>query len=148
MRTLLIVSAALMVLAACSPVTPLPAQPTVELPTLAAPTATSAAAPGGAAATQPPAPTQAAPPANAAPIALQVTSPQDGAVVNTQQIAITGAASPGAVVTVNDDIIVVGADGQFNDTVTLSEGPNLIEVIASNTSGSETSVELTVTYEP
>lgn len=68
--------------------------------------------------------------------------------VNTPQIEVSGMASAGAVVTVNDNIIIVGADGQFKTTIALDEGPNLIEIIASNDSGSETSVELTVTYEP
>jgi hypothetical protein len=86
--------------------------------------------------------------ASAGPVALQVLSPEDSAVVGTQQITVAGSSSPGAVVTVNDDILIAGADGQWQDTVTLEEGLNLIEIIASNTSGSEASVELTVTYEP
>lgn len=82
------------------------------------------------------------------PLSLRVVSPQDGAMVNTPQIQVSGFASPGEVVTVNDSIIVVGADGQFQTTVSLDQGPNLIEVIASNNSGNETNVELTVTYQP
>ena len=51
-------------------------------------------------------------------------------------------------VTVNDDILIVGADGTFQSTVALQEGPNLIAVVASNASGSEADVQITVTYEP
>ncbi len=94
----------------------------------------------------------AAPPAantgGATPVMLEVVFPKDGAVVNTAQITVSGSASPGAVVTVNDDILIAASDGSFQDIVTLSEGLNLLEVIASNTSGSESSLELTVTYEP
>jgi len=82
------------------------------------------------------------------PLALQVTSPQDGTVVNINQIQVTGAASPGDVVTVNDNIILIGADGKFQTTISLDEGPNLIEILASNDSGDETSIELTVIYAP
>lgn len=85
---------------------------------------------------------------NSGPLTLQVLSPQDGATVNTSQITVSGTASPGEVVTVNDNIILVGADGKFQTTISLDEGPNLIEIIASNNAGNETSVELTVTYEP
>ncbi len=82
------------------------------------------------------------------PVSLQVLSPQDGAVVNAAQVLVSGTASPGAVVTVNDAILVVGGDGTFQSTVALDQGPNLVEVIASNASGSETTIDLTVTYEP
>lgn len=90
----------------------------------------------------------AAPPAGGADVGLTVVSPQDGAVVNAAQVQVSGTASPGAVVTVNDDILIVGADGTFQSTVALEEGPNLIEVIGSNDAGNQTTVELTVTYEP
>jgi len=79
---------------------------------------------------------------------LQVLSPQDEAVVNTSQVDVIGAAPPGSVVSVNDDIFLVGDDQQFKTTLSLDEGPNLIEILASDENGNETSLLLTVTYEP
>ncbi len=140
-----VIGSLLLVLAACSPLqTTTPANTPPVAPTVGVPQPTLASS-------APPAPAATAaaatvPPASA--VSLQVLSPQDGAIVNTQQVSVTGAASPGAVVSVNDDILLVGPDGQFHDTVTLDEGPNVIEIVASNTSGSETSLELAVTYEP
>lgn len=64
------------------------------------------------------------------------------------QITVSGLASPGAVVTVDDQILLAGPDGTFQAAVALDEGPNLIEVIASNDSGSESTVDMTVVYEP
>jgi hypothetical protein len=137
----------LMFVSACSPIQ----TTTPDLPVVIGPTGE------GASTQQPPAgPTSAAvqptsgldQPLNSGPATIQVLSPQDGAVVNTPQIQVTGTSTPGSVVTVNDVILIVGADGQFTAAIPLEEGPNLIEVIASNDSGSETSVELTVTYEP
>ena len=90
---------------------------------------------------------QSAPPASG-PLALRVVSPQDGAIVSAPQIQVNGLAAPGEVVTVNDNILLVGSDGRFQTTISLDQGPNLIEVIASNNAGAETSVELTVTYQP
>ncbi len=152
MRNLLIASTTLLVLAACSPTHPPTPAPTVIVPTpaVAAPTVAQPAAQAAQPAQPAQAPTAApaAAPANAGPVSLQVLSPQDGSVVNTAQVAVSGVASPGAVVTVNDDILIAGGNGQFQDTVALSEGLNLIEVIASNTSGSEASAEITVTYQP
>lgn len=108
------------------------------------PQLTAASAGAGAAVTN--APSAAKP--SGGPVALQVMTPQDGAVVNTPQVQVNGTASPGAVVTVNDVIFVVGADGTFTSAVTLEQGPNLIEVIASSDSGDTKTVDLTVIYQP
>ncbi len=86
-------------------------------------------------------------PSGGGPVSLQVTTPQDSAVVNTPQVQVSGAASPGAVVSVNDTVLIAGADGSFSTTVSLQPGPNLVEVIASSTSGDTKTVDLTVTYE-
>ena len=79
---------------------------------------------------------------------LQVLSPQDETVVNTPQVEVIGTAPVGAVVTVNEDILIVNTDGQFKSIVSLEEGPNLIEILASDEDGNETSLLLTITYEP
>jgi len=79
---------------------------------------------------------------------FQVISPQDEAVVTTPQVDVIGSAPAGAVVSVNDEIIIVDNDQQFQTTLSLDEGPNLIEIVASDDNGNETSLILTVTYEP
>ena len=79
---------------------------------------------------------------------LQVLSPQDDSVVDAPEVDVIGSAPAGAVISVNDDILIVGADLQFKTTVSLDEGPNLIEVIASDEDGNEVFALLAVTYEP
>jgi hypothetical protein len=79
---------------------------------------------------------------------LQIISPLDEAVVDTPQVDVLGSAPAGAVVSVNDEILIVGSDSQFKVTVLLEDGPNLIEIIASDDAGNELSTLLTVTYEP
>ena len=79
---------------------------------------------------------------------LQIFSPLDEAVVNTPQVDVTGSAPAGAVVSVAEQILIVDSGQQFTATVPLEEGPNLIEIIASDEHGNEMSVLLTVTYEP
>ena len=81
-------------------------------------------------------------------LGLQVFLPLDEAVVNTPQVDVTGSASAGVVISVSEEILIVGSDNQFKTTVALDEGPNLIEIIASDENGNEMSVLLTVTYEP
>jgi glucodextranase-like protein len=146
---------AILVLAACSPtptISPVavPSHPTTTV-IVTQPQATATAAPpvvGQASPTAVSQPTQTSEAVVAQPLYLQVTSPQDGDTVNTSQVDVVGSAPTGATVSVNDDIIIVGNNQQFKSTVALDEGPNLIEIIASDDSGNETSLELTVTYEP
>jgi len=79
---------------------------------------------------------------------LQVLSPQDETVINVPQVDVIGSAPADAVVSVNEEILIVGDDQQFKSTVSLEEGPNLIEIVASDEDGNEMSLLLTVSYEP
>ena len=85
-------------------------------------------------------------------LSLVVTQPTDGALVSASDIGITGKTIPGAVVSVsiNDkiEIVIVGQDGKFTIAVALEEGPNIIEVIASDQQGNEESATVTVIYIP
>lgn len=93
-------------------------------------------------------PTLAGAPANTAGFWLQVLSPLDEAIVNTPQVDVNGSAPAGAVISINEEILIVDIDQQFKTTVSLDEGPNLVEIIASDENGNELSVLLTITYEP
>lgn len=79
---------------------------------------------------------------------LRILSPIDGQVVNIPQVEVIGEAAAGAVVTVNDEILIIGGDQKFSVILPLVEGPNLIEIVASDVSGSEMTMELVVIYEP
>lgn len=81
---------------------------------------------------------------------LSVTSPQDQSVVNTASISVSGSTIPGAVVSVsvNDSIYIPSVDntGHFAISVPLDEGPNLIEVVASDYYGNQKSVTISIVY--
>lgn len=81
-------------------------------------------------------------------LTLKVTQPQDESVVNTAEIVVKGETNPDAVVTVNGAVADVDADGKFSVTVTLEEGPNLIEVFASDFEYREANEFLTIIYQP
>jgi hypothetical protein len=81
-------------------------------------------------------------------LTVRVLQPVDGTVTRNAAVKVKGEAPPEAVVTVNDDILVVGSDGRFESDVSLEQGPNVIEIIASDVNGNEVSFELGVTYEP
>jgi len=125
----------ILVTAACTPTS-------TAVPGLPSPAATRAAPP-----VQPDATALAATEAAGAPW-LQVLSPQDEAVVTSQQVEVIGSAPPGSVVTVNDEILIANSEAQFKTRLALEEGPNLIEILASDENGNETSLLLTITYEP
>ncbi len=82
----------------------------------------------------------------ASTILLTVTEPQDETTVYSSGLVVKGQTEADAVVSVDGVTIEVGADGEFSTTVTLEEGPNLIEVMASDFEGNEGSVDLTVIY--
>jgi len=77
---------------------------------------------------------------------LTIRQPLDESVVNTGQVEVIGAAPPDTVVTVNDEILIVGPEQEFKVSIPLEEGPNPIEVLASDFEGNEGSVTLTVIY--
>jgi hypothetical protein len=136
----------LALLAACVPTptaAPLAGPTLVEVP----PTNTITAEPQAIMPTTTIPPTQTSAPETSG-LWLQIISPLDEEVVDTPQVDVLGSAPAGAVVSVNDEILIVGADQQFKVTLSLEDGPNLIEIIASDENGNELSMLLTVTFEP
>jgi hypothetical protein len=81
-------------------------------------------------------------------LTVKILEPQDGVAVSTSVVTVKGQAPPETVVTVNDDILLVEADGKFESDVALDEGPNVIEIVASDLEGNEVTFIVTVTYEP
>ncbi len=83
---------------------------------------------------------------------LKVTSPQNQSTVSTASITVSGSTIPGAVVSVSVDSNVVVADvdqnGNFQAVVTLAEGPNFIEIDASDPLGNQVSTNVSVVYAP
>ena len=80
-------------------------------------------------------------------VSLTVTEPLDETTVYTADLVVKGQTEADAVVSVEGVTIEVDEDGKFSTIVTLEEGPNLIEVEASNFEGDEGSIVLTVIYD-
>ncbi len=79
---------------------------------------------------------------------LTVTQPADNSIINADKVEVRGRTSPGAVVSVNDELVEVDGEGNFTMMVVLEEGPNIIEVIASDLEGNEESRILAIIYVP
>lgn len=80
---------------------------------------------------------------------LHIAEPADGeAIVTTDTYDVVGRTSVDALVSVNDTFPEVAVDGTFTVTLSLDEGPNVVEVVASTAAGEESSIVLLIIYEP
>jgi hypothetical protein len=81
------------------------------------------------------------------PFTLTIFSPVDDAVVHQPQVTLLGEVSSDAVVTINETTNFF-YQGSFSQTVSLEEGINAIQIVASDMEGNEVDAILTVTYQP
>lgn len=138
-KKLIIVSAALalLVMACGGPeATPTPAAPPLPTPALS-PTPAATPITG-------PSPTPTTAPIITTGLFLQVTNLPTESVVHTNTVRIDGMTSPDATVSVNGILVDVDEEGRFTAIVSLEEGANLIEVIASDFAGNEESAVLAI----
>lgn len=68
--------------------------------------------------------------------------------VHDSTLVVVGRTTPDAVVSVGDQTAEVNAQGDFVALVTLESGTNLIEVAASDLTGSQESALLAIIYIP
>ena len=111
----------------------------------ATPTPTSVPPPTS---TPTPTPTAALTPGEGERLFIEIAEPADESVVSTDTIAVRGSTTADAVVSVNGAVVEVDAQGSFEAIVTLEEGPNLIEVVASDLTGAGESIDIVVVYIP
>jgi hypothetical protein len=79
---------------------------------------------------------------------ITVDSPREGETVRATPLTVRGQTAPGAVVSANDAVAIADAQGRFALTTPLDPGPNVLEIIASKTSGEQVFAILTVLYQP
>jgi hypothetical protein len=80
-------------------------------------------------------------------LVLEIDEPDDESVFKVSTISLSGTASPDAEITVNG-ISVNVEKGNFTTMIELEEGPNSIEILASDAKGHKNSQVLTVIYIP
>lgn len=84
---------------------------------------------------------------------LNVTSPEDGLLTNSNTVTVAGTAAAGSgsvtlsEVTVNGAKVTVGSGGAFSKEVTLTEGLNTLTIIAKDSLGKTTTVTRKVTVD-
>ena len=79
-------------------------------------------------------------------IPLHVAWPPDEFDVEVGRVSVIGTTSPDAVVSVNGVVVAVNAESAFRYEIPLEEGPNLIEVTASDLLGNSETVQRVVTW--
>lgn len=79
---------------------------------------------------------------------LTVTNPQDGAriVGDSNMLVVKGKTSSDNTVMVNDRFALVGSDGSFSYTHSLTEGENTLHILATDPAGNQETVLRRVTY--
>jgi len=82
------------------------------------------------------------------PFFLLVTQPQDQSITSASQIPLGGRTIPGAVVSVNGVSVPVDPVGIYSTMLSLDEGPNIIDVLATNSDGEVLSTIIAVIYRP
>ena len=85
------------------------------------------------------------PPGTPLPLELELLAPQDGAGVETGALRVLGQTRVDAVVGINGVPVEVSADGRFTQDISLQEGINLVEVVASDLSG-QTAAEQAIVF--
>lgn len=79
---------------------------------------------------------------------IRVLSPQQNSIVNSETVDVSGQATAGTVVTINQTELLVPPDQFFRYSVTLEPGVNTIEISTQNRDGNRVSIVLTVNYQP
>lgn len=83
------------------------------------------------------------------PPALEINKPNESDTFygNSQrQIVIQGTTEAGAVVNINDRLVAVDAEGQFEYATSLNEGENKFNIKATDSAGNATEKSIVVTY--
>lgn len=80
---------------------------------------------------------------------LTVTEPADGSRFYSEQqtINIKGTTDPDNQLTLNGRMVIVQSSGSFTSAVTLNNGENKFNLVATNQAGNQTTVEMTLYYE-
>jgi hypothetical protein len=82
------------------------------------------------------------------PLFLTIVEPANGSVVDVSNVTIRGKTLADAIVSINGDPIDVDSNGNFSMTVTLEEGSNVFDIIATDEAGDEETTQLVVSFAP
>lgn len=81
---------------------------------------------------------------------LEVTQPADGTEIKggDKKIILTGKTDPNNTITVNGSTVIVNSEGNFQTSIGINEGDNIITINSSNSFGNINQIQRTVKYVP
>lgn len=79
---------------------------------------------------------------------VRVIYPKEGSIIKQNQVDISGQATPGALLNINTQQMLVPPDQFFRVTLPLQPGSNIIQISASDSSDNSIQITLTVTFTP
>lgn len=85
------------------------------------------------------------------PPELTVSSPTDNTKFSgdtNKTIQIQGKTESGSTIIINNRLVFVSSDGTFNSQTQLSQGDNHFDIVATDKAGNQTSLQLTVNWQP
>jgi hypothetical protein len=84
------------------------------------------------------------------PPELEINQPQDGTTITSEEnkVEIIGKTEPEVNLSINEHLVVLDNEGNFKYTFPLSQGENLINVVATDKASNQTNKEITVNYFP
>jgi hypothetical protein len=65
-------------------------------------------------------------------------------VIAASPLVLIGQAIPDSVLTINENVILMDETGTFSIELPLEEGPNILEITASNTAGDQIEAVITI----
>ena len=83
-------------------------------------------------------------PAGTFNLSLEFEGLDENRVIRSETALLRGITSVGAIVSVNGVILEVQYDGTFELTLILDEGPNIVDVVASDLDGSQVNSSLVI----
>ncbi len=78
---------------------------------------------------------------------IVLSSPDDRMITDQATVEVRGRTESGATLTVKGSVVTVGVDGTFATTVSLTEGVNVIDILATDLLGNLASTSRTVVYD-
>jgi len=82
-----------------------------------------------------------------APPLLELSEPNSDVTIKGNNIVLIGRAEIGSDVTINEQIVLLDRNGEFNESLILSPGVNVIEVVARNKFNKESRVTRRISAE-
>jgi hypothetical protein len=79
---------------------------------------------------------------------LEIVKPEDKTTWENNRVEIVGKTKPEVTILINNHLVIVDREGNFNYPLSLSLGENAIKVIATDRAGNQTEKSLTLTYSP